>query len=140
MIALAEETLKACSRPANFKFLYEDELPLEEKIRIVAREIYRASDVEFSEVAAAKLREYAKNGFGRFPVCIAKTQNSVSHDKNLLNAPQGYVLPVRDVSVSAGAGFVVVFAGGILDMPGLPPVPAAEKIDVDENGVVSGLF
>lgn len=140
VIALAEETLKACDRPANFKFLYEDELPLEEKIRTVAREIYRAADVEFSEIAAAKLREYAKNGFGCFPVCIAKTQNSVSHDKNLLNAPQGYVLPVRDVSVSAGAGFVVVFAGSILDMPGLPPVPAAEKIDVDENGVVSGLF
>ena len=106
----------------------------------MAKEIYRAKDVEFSELAEDKLQQYAANGYGALQVCIAKTQNSISHDKTLLNAPQDYILQVRDVSLSAGAGFVVDFAGHILDMPGLPKHPAAENIDIDETGKISGLF
>lgn len=137
---LAAEVVKLCDKKTGFHCLYEDSLPLKDKIRLVAKEIYRAKDVEFSELAEDKLRQYAANGYGALQVCIAKTQNSISHDKTLLNAPQGYILQVRDVSLSAGAGFVVVFAGNILDMPGLPKHPAAENIDIDETGRISGLF
>lgn len=140
VIELAEEVVKISANNSEFRFLYADNLSLAEKIKKIAKEIYRASDVDFSETAKEKLQEYEQNGYGNFPVCIAKTQNSVSHDKNMLNAPKGYVLPIRDVSISAGAGFVVVFAGNILDMPGLPAIPAAEKIDIDENGTISGIF
>ena len=120
--------------------MYADELPLVEKIRCIAQKIYRAKDVEFSDMAQEKLKDYEKNGFLKCPVCIAKTQNSISHDKKLLGAPEGYILPIRDVRLSAGAGFVVALAGDILTMPGLPKVPAAEKIDVDNQGIISGLF
>ncbi len=137
---LAQELVGLCRSEAHFNHLYKDDLSLTDKIRIIAKEIYRAKDVEFSPEAEEKLKEYTQNGYGKLQVCIAKTQNSISHDKTLLNAPQNYVLPIRDVSLSAGAGFVVVFAGSILDMPGLPKHPAAENIDVDDNGRISGLF
>ena len=140
VVKLAKEVIKLCAQAADFQYLYEDNLPLQEKILKIAREIYRAEKVEFSPLAEEKLQKFTENGYGSLPVCIAKTQNSISHDKKMLNAPQGYILPVRDVSLSAGAGFVVVFAGDILDMPGLPKHPAAENVDVDENGKISGLF
>ncbi len=140
VVKLAKEVIKLCAQAADFQYLYEDNLPLQEKISKIAREIYRAEKVEFSPLAEEKLQKFTENGYGSLPVCIAKTQNSISHDKKMLNAPQGYILPVRDVSLSAGAGFVVVFAGDILDMPGLPKHPAAENVDVDENGKISGLF
>lgn len=137
---LAQAVVELCNQPSDFKFLYEDEMPLADKIRTIATKIYRADDVDFAPLALQKLERYTAEGYGKLPVCIAKTQNSISHDKNLLGAPSGYKLPVRDVSLSAGAGFVVVFAGDIMTMPGLPKIPAAEKIDVDDNGIISGLF
>ena len=140
VLDLAKEVVQICSQPHQFNKLYEDALSLEAKIKKIACQIYRAEDVEFYPQAINKLKEYSQQGYSRFPVCIAKTQNSISHDKRLLGAPKGYKLPIRDVSLSAGAGFVVAYAGDIMTMPGLPKFPAAEKIDVDENGVISGLF
>ena len=140
VVDLANEIIQQVEKPKDFSLLYKDELSLSEKIRCIARNIYRAEDVEFSETAKEKLNNYEKEGFLRYPVCIAKTQNSISHDKKLLGAPTGYILPIRDVRLSAGAGFVVALAGDILTMPGLPKVPAAEKIDVNEQGIISGLF
>lgn len=137
---LAELVVEAAQEPSHFELLYPDELSPEDKIRCVAARIYRAKEVSFVPEVLQKLKEYAAQGYGRLPVCIAKTQNSLSHDKNLLGAPKDYVLPIRDVSLSAGAGFVVAYAGDILTMPGLPQMPAAEAIDVDENGDISGLF
>lgn len=137
---LAAEVVKLVEKENNFAPLYKLDLSLEQKINTVAREIYRAKGVEFSKIAAVKLAEYEQNGFGRLPVCIAKTQNSISGDAKLLGAPKNHILNVKDVRLSAGAGFVVALAGNILTMPGLPQRPAAEQIDVDENGVISGLF
>ena len=137
---LAKEVLQACNKNFDFKYLYEDTLSLKDKICKIAKEIYRAKDVTFSEIAEKKLQKYEQDGYKNLQVCIAKTQNSISHDKTSLNAPKDFTFPIRDVSLSAGAGFVVVFAGNILDMPGLPLKPAAEDIDIDENGVISGLF
>ncbi len=125
---------------SNFQFLYPLELPLKEKIETLATKIYRASHVEFSSTALKKLDSFTKAGYGNLPICMAKTQNSISHDKNLIGAPSGYAFPVRDVQLYAGAGFVVALSGDIMTMPGLPKVPAACNIDVDENGVISGLF
>ena len=137
---LAEEVLKMCDEPNEFHFMYQDEEPLEDKISQIAKEIYRAKYADFSDLALQKLRAYSERGYGELCVCIAKTQNSISHDKALRNTPKDYVLPIRDVSLSAGAGFVVAYAGSILDMPGLPEHPAAENIDVDDEGRISGLF
>jgi formate--tetrahydrofolate ligase len=124
---------------STFAPLYSDELRLVDKIRTVAREIYRASDVAFSEVALAKLAEYEAAGYGRAPVCMAKTQYSFSADPKLLGAPVDHILPVRDVRLSAGAGFVVVLCGQLMTMPGLPRVPASERIFVDGYGEIQGL-
>lgn len=127
-------------KKSKFKPLYDLSLPLKEKIEILAKEIYRASSVEFEAKALKKLKTYTENGYGNLPICVAKTQNSISHDKNLLGSPKNYVFPVRDVQLYSGAGFVVVFAGDIVDMPGLPKSPSALNIDVDDNGVITGLF
>lgn len=128
------------SGKADFHFLYEDELPLEKKIEKIAKEIYHASSVEFESKALKKLKDFEAQGYGKLPVCIAKTQNSISHDPKLIGAPSGFVFPVRDVQLYAGAGFVVALAGDIMTMPGLPKSPAALEIDVDDDGVISGLF
>lgn len=130
----------ADSGKANYHPLYELDLPLADKIRKIAKEIYRAADVEFDPAALKKLKAFEENGYGKLPVCVAKTQNSISHDPKLIGAPSGYVFPVRDVQLYAGAGFVVALAGDIMTMPGLPKAPAALDIDVDDNGVISGLF
>ncbi len=130
----------ADSGKANYHPLYELDLPLADKIRTIAKEIYRAADVEFDPAALKKLKGFEEAGYGKFPVCIAKTQNSISHDPKLIGAPSGYTFPVRDVQLYAGAGFVVALAGDIMTMPGLPKAPAALDIDVDDNGVISGLF
>ncbi|MDX9689569.1 MAG: formate--tetrahydrofolate ligase [Proteobacteria bacterium] len=125
---------------ANFKLLYPDMLPLREKIQTVAREIYRAKDVDFAPAALRKLALYEKEGYGKFPVCMAKTQYSFSANPKLLGAPKGHVLPVRDVRLSAGAGFVVALCGEIMTMPGLGRSPAAERIHINRNGLIDGLF
>jgi formate--tetrahydrofolate ligase len=130
----------ADSGKANYHPLYELDLPLADKIRTIAKEIYRAADVEFDSAALKKLKGFEDAGYDKLPVCIAKTQNSISHDPKLIGAPSGYTFPVRDVQLYAGAGFVVALAGDIMTMPGLPKAPAALDIDVDDNGVISGLF
>ena len=130
----------ADSGKADFKPLYEDSLSLTEKIEKIAKEIYRADKVSFDAAALKKLKSYEEEGYGNLPVCIAKTQNSISHDPALIGAPKGFVFPVRDVQLYAGAGFVVALAGDIMTMPGLPKAPAALNIDVDDNGKITGLF
>ena len=124
----------------EFKNIYPLDITLKEKIEILAKEIYRASSVEFEGKALKKLNQFEEQGFGSLPICMAKTQNSISHDKSLQGAPKDYVFPIRDVQLYSGAGFVVAFAGDIVDMPGLPKAPAALNIDVDDDGIISGLF
>ncbi len=120
--------------------LYPSVASLKEKIEIIAKEIYNAKDVSFTEQALKDLEKFSQWGYQRLPVCIAKTQNSISHDKKLLGAPSGFTFPITEMRLSAGAGFVVALSGEITTMPGLPKVPAAENIDIDENGIISGLF
>jgi len=134
VVALAE------SGRAKFKPLYPDAMPLIDKIRTVAREIYRAKDIDLAPDAAEKLKQFEAEGFGNAPVCMAKTQYSFSADPKQLGAPENFILSVRDVRLSAGAGFVVVLCGEIMTMPGLPRVPAAERIYVDDDGLIEGLF
>ena len=139
--ALAEAVSKiADSNESKYHPLYELELPLADKISTIATQIYRAQKVEFDSAALKKLKTFEENGYGKLPVCIAKTQNSISHDPKLIGAPEGYIFPVRDVQLYAGAGFVVALAGDIMTMPGLPKAPAALDIDVNDDGVISGLF
>ena len=138
--ALAEEVCRLCETPSAFAPLYTDELSLTEKIETVARRIYRASGVDFAPAAQKALREAEDNGYGRLPVCIAKTQYSLSDDPSLLGCPSGHRITIRELRVSAGAGFVVALAGPILTMPGLPAKPAALRIDVDEDGGITGIF
>ena len=125
---------------SDFHFLYQDNLSLREKIETIAKEIYRASDVEFDTKAINKLKQFEEAGYGNLPVCIAKTQNSISHNPKLLGSPSGYHFPVRDLQLYSGAGFVVALAGDIMTMPGLPKAPAALNIDVDDDGTIHGLF
>ena len=139
-IQLAEEVLSLTEQDNDFHFVYEDEMSLEEKINAVASKIYRADGVEFSAAAKKQLDRIEALGFGRLPVCMAKTQYSFSDNPNLLGAPRGFRISIKDVKVCSGAGFVVVKTGDIMTMPGLPKVPSAEKIDVDEDGRISGLF
>ncbi len=140
-LALAEKVVATLeNKESNFKPLYADELPLKEKIETVATEIYGAKDVAFAPAAAKMLKTIEDLGYGNLPVCMAKTQYSLSDDQTKLGRPEDFTLTVREVYVSAGAGFVVVLTGSIMTMPGLPKVPAANNIDVDENGVITGLF
>ena len=138
---LAREVLTVLDEgKADFHMLYEDELPLEEKIRKIAKEIYGADGVTFAPAAHKELMNITDMGYGSLPVCIAKTQYSLSDDASLLGRPSQFVVSVRSARLAAGAGFVVVETGAVMTMPGLPMVPAAEKIDVDNAGVISGLF
>lgn len=137
---LAEKVIELTETPGTFKPLYDIKLGLKEKIETLAKEIYRADRVEFESKALKKIASYEAAGYKELPVCMAKTQNSISHDKAMLGKPSSYAFPVRDVQLYSGAGFVVAFAGDIVDMPGLPKVPSAMSIDVDDDGVISGLF
>lgn len=138
---LAREVLTVLDEgKADFHILYEDELPLEEKIRKIAKEIYGADGVTFAPAAHKELANITDMGYGSLPVCIAKTQYSLSDDASLLGRPSQFVVSVRSARLAAGAGFVVVETGAVMTMPGLPKVPAAEKIDVDNAGVITGLF
>ena len=128
------------NQKSEFHPLYELDLPLTEKIKKIATEIYRAKDVEFEPSALRKLKTFEEQGYGNLPVCIAKTQNSISHDPKLIGSPKEFTFPIRDVQLYAGAGFVVALAGDIMTMPGLPKSPAALNVDVDDNGIISGLF
>ena len=139
-IALAEEVVRLCEEPNDFRFSYDLELSIEEKIKAIAQKIYRADDVTITPPAMKQLRHLEQLGFGDLPICMAKTQYSFSDDQNLLGAPRGFTMTVRNLKVSAGAGFIVALTGNIMTMPGLPKRPAAENIDVDETGKITGLF
>ena len=125
---------------ADYKRLYSDDDSLEEKITKIVTEIYGGKSVVFEKKAKNQLKQFAEFGWDKLPVCMAKTQYSLTDDQTKLGRPTGFRITVRQVTISAGAGFVVALTGEIMKMPGLPKVPAAEKIDVDENGVISGLF
>ena len=140
-IALANKVLETLeTKESNFKLLYDDDLSLKEKIETVAREIYGADGVTYSAAAEKELKRITDLGMDKFPVCMAKTQYSLSDDAKKLGRPSGFTINVREVYVSAGAGFVVAINGSIMTMPGLPKKPAAYQIDVDDNGVITGLF
>ena len=139
-LELADEVMRLVSEPNDFRFSYEDGTDIAEAIEAVATKIYHADGVDFTPAAKKQIAQLRENGFGNLPVCIAKTQYSFTDQDKLLGAPEGFRITVREVKVSAGAHFVVALTGQVLTMPGLPKVPAAENIDVDENGVISGLF
>lgn len=139
-VALAEEVVRLCEQTHDFTLAYTDDMSLAEKIEAIAQKIYHADGVDFEPKAAAEIANLEKLGFGHMPVCMAKTQYSFSDDAKLLGAPRNFRIVVRNVKVSAGAGFVVALTGNIMTMPGLPKVPAAERIDVDDTGKISGLF
>ena len=138
---LAQKVVEICdSNAADFQPLYKDDLPLIDKIKCVATEIYRASDISADKKIINQLNDWEKAGYGNLPICMAKTQYSFSADPNLLGAPEGHTIPIREVRLSAGAGFIVAICGDIMTMPGLPSVPAAEKIHIDKENLVQGLF
>jgi formate--tetrahydrofolate ligase len=136
---LAEVVAEAASEPSSFHFLYRDDAPLKEKIETVAKRVYGAGSVEYDLHATRQIDSYERNGFGSLPVCIAKTHLSISSDPTLKGAPTGWVLPVREVRASVGAGFIYPICGDMRTMPGLPSNPAAAHIDIDENGEIVGL-
>ena len=138
--ALAQEVMRLCDEPHEFRFSYETGTPIDEALEAIATKIYHADGVDYTPLAKRQLGQLKENGFGNLPVCVAKTQYSFTDDQHKLGAPDGFRITVRNLKVSAGAGFVVALTGDIMTMPGLPKVPAAEKIDVDENGVITGLF
>ncbi len=138
--ALAKEVIRLAEGGNNFKFAYEDEMSLKEKVTEVVKKIYRGSGVNFSAAALKDIKKIEEMGFKHFPICMAKTQFSFSDDQTLVGAPTGFSINVKSLKVSAGAEFVVVYTGDIMTLPGLPKVPSAEKIDVDADGNISGLF
>ena len=132
---------RQCKKSKNtFRFLYEDKLPLFKKIEKIGQEIYHASEVVADTKVRNQLKDFEKKGYGKLPICVAKTQYSFSTDPSLKGAPTGHVLPVREVRLSSGAEFIVVVCGEIMTMPGLPERPAAENIKVNKDGEVEGLF
>lgn len=139
-IALAEEVVRLCEEPNEFHFTYELDCSIREKLQAIAQKIYHADDVKFLPAAEKEMKQLEDLGFGNLPICVAKTQYSFSDDQNLLGAPRGFDLTVRNLKVSAGAGFIVALTGNIMTMPGLPKKPAAENIDVDASGKITGLF
>ena len=138
--ALAEEVIRLCQQPNDFRFCYDVNDSIEAKLNAIATRVYRADGVDLTPGARKQLRQLTDLGYGSLPICMAKTQYSFSDNQALLGAPRGFRITVRNLKVSAGAGFIVALTGDIMTMPGLPKVPSAEKIDIDENGVISGLF
>ena len=137
---LAEEVIRLCEEKNDFTFSYESDTTIEEKIDAIVKKVYGGDGVVFTDEAKAEIDRLTSLGYGKLPVCMAKTQYSFSDDATKLGAPEGFTVTVRKIKVSAGAGFIVALTGNIMTMPGLPKVPAAEKIDVDENGKIHGLF
>ncbi|WP_130871088.1 formate--tetrahydrofolate ligase [Intestinimonas massiliensis (ex Afouda et al. 2020)] len=139
-MALAEEVIRLCEQPNQFRFAYDLDQSIEAKLNDIVKKIYHGDGVVLTNAAKKQAAELTALGFGGLPICMAKTQYSFSDDQTLLGAPDGFTVTVRNLKVSAGAGFLVALTGDIMTMPGLPKVPAAEKVDVDENGRISGLF
>ncbi|MGE4353704.1 MAG: formate--tetrahydrofolate ligase [Oscillospiraceae bacterium] len=139
-IALAKEVIRLCEQPNDFTFSYDLDMSIEEKITAIVQKIYGGKDVVFTAEAAKQVEQLTTLGYDKMPICMAKTQYSLTDDPTKLGAPKDFTVTVRNVKVSAGAGFLVALTGAIMTMPGLPKVPAAERIDVDDDGVISGLF
>ncbi|MDL1902215.1 formate--tetrahydrofolate ligase [Anaerolineae bacterium CFX9] len=139
-IELAEMVASACDQPNDFRFLYDLDRPIKEKIETIATRIYGADGVTFEPLAEKQIASYEANGYGNLPICMAKTHLSLSHDPSLKGAPKGFTLPIREVRASVGAGFIYPICGDMMTMPGLPVHPAAEKVDIDEHGNIVGLF
>ena len=139
-LALAEEVVRLCEQPNDFHFAYNAEASIEEKLNAIVTKVYHGDGVVLTPNARKQMAQLTDLGYGNLPICMAKTQYSFSDDQKLLGAPDGFTVTVRNIKVSAGAGFLVALTGDIMTMPGLPKVPAAEKIDVDENGKITGLF
>lgn len=139
-IELANAVVSLCEEKSNFSFAYDDELSIEEKIEAIAKKIYHADGVKFTKKAKKQADKFTELGYSKLPICIAKTQYSFSDDPSLIGAPSGFNITVRNLRISAGAGFIVALTGDIMTMPGLPKHPAAERIDIDENGKITGLF
>jgi formyltetrahydrofolate synthetase len=137
---LAEAVVEACEQPNDFHFLYPDDAPIREKIEAVATKVYGAKDVYFYAEAEQKIEQFNRDGLSNIPVCMAKTHLSLSSDAELLNAPEGFTLPIRDIRAYTGAGWLVPLAGNIQQMPGLGKSPAALNIDIDDEGRTVGLF
>jgi formate--tetrahydrofolate ligase len=138
--ALAEEVVRLTELDNKFTFLYEDNVSLKDKITTISQKVYGAAKVEFSAAASRELRKITRMGYGHLPICMAKTQYSLTDDAKVIGRPEGFTINVREVVLSAGAGFVVAVTGEIMRMPGLPKVPSAEIIDVDADGKIKGLF
>ena len=139
-LALAEEVVRLCDEPNHFQFVYDANDSIEDKLNAIATKVYHADGVVIAASAKKQLKQLTELGFDKLPICMAKTQFSFSDDASKLGAPRGFKITVRDLKVNAGAGFLVAKTGDIMTMPGLPKVPSAEKIDVDENGKITGLF
>ena len=138
--ALAREVIRLCEEPNDFEFAYPLKASIAEKLDTIAKRIYHADGAVLTPAAQAQAKKFEELGFGDMPICVAKTQYSFSDDQTLLGAPKGFKITVRELNISAGAGFIVALTGSILTMPGLPKRPSAERIDVDDDGVISGLF
>ena len=139
-IALANEVIRLCDQPNDFTFSYELDKPIKEKIRDIVTKIYHGDDVAFTPNAEKQIKALTELGYDKMPICMAKTQYSFSDNAKALGAPENFRITVRELKVSAGAHFVVALTGSVLTMPGLPKVPAAENIDVDNDGNITGLF
>tara|TARA_B100000965_G_C19441022_1_gene690865 strand:- start:305 stop:967 length:663 start_codon:yes stop_codon:yes gene_type:complete len=139
-IDLAKKVVELVDKKNNFKFLYENKIPLFEKIQKIAKEIYGADNIIADNKIIAQLKQFEDSGYGEFPICIAKTQYSFSTDPSIKGAPVGHSIPIREVRLSSGAEFIVVICGEIMTMPGLPSVPAANAIHLNEDGQIEGLF
>ena len=137
---IAKKLVELVEKPQDFKYIYDDKDMIKEKILKVATKIYGAKDVKYSNEANENIEKIEKLGYGNLPICIAKTQYSLSDDPKNLECKDEYDINIRDVELKSGAGFIVVLAGNIMTMPGLPKVPAAESIDIDENGDIIGIF
>lgn len=137
---LAEAIVEAADKPSDMRFLYPDDMPIKDKIRTLATRVYGADDVEYMPEAERKIKLYTDLGFGNLPICMAKTHLSYSHDPTKKGVPKGYKFPIRDIRLSAGAGFLYPLAGEMMTMPGLGSSPAAVRVDLDDKGLPKGLF
>jgi formate--tetrahydrofolate ligase len=139
-IEVAKEVVRLCEQPNNFRFVYQADQTLWDKMKTIATQVYGALDIVADSKIRGQIKALQEAGYGHYPVCVAKTQYSFSTDPKLRGAPSGHVVNIREVRLAAGAEFIVMICGDIMTMPGLPRVPAANSIDVDENGKILGLF
>ena len=137
---MAHEVVRLCDEPSQLRFAYEDAQPLWDKMKAIATKIYGAADITADSKVRAQIKQLQEGGYGHYPVCVAKTQYSFSTDPSLKGAPSGHMVNVREVRLAAGAEFVVLVCGDIMTRPGLPKIPSADMIDIDDNGKVVGLF